>query len=368
MQILTRYLVREASIAVFAVSAVVMLIMLANLLAKALGLAADGSLPARLVPVLVGFNAVKLLIYVLPVGLFIGLMFALGRMNRDSEMTVLRACGYGAYRMMGAVLVLALPVSLLTAYLSLSGWPQLKQQREQMVDQARSQQLVSQLPIGRFIESPDGRIVVYVGGRAKGNKGAQYRDIFVFDERGNRPGVEMAPQGRLVTDAQGNRFIELMDGRRLQGVAGMADWSVVDYKAHQVLIPGIAATKDRHDSVASSWTLMRSTDPGDQAEFFYRLSQAISAFILALIAVPLAQSRPRSGRYGRLFWAFLLYALYFNVITLVDSAIGHGHLSMLAGFGVAHGVFLLLLLLMLWWSRGGWRRLFYSGRGAHEAT
>lgn len=365
MPILTRYLVREGAVAFFAVTAVLMLIMLANLLAKALGMAADGSLPARLVPLLVGFNAVKLLIYVLPVGLFIGLMFALGRMNRDSELSVLRSCGFGHYRMMQAVMVVALPVSLLASYISLSGWPQLKVLREHMVDQARTEQLVNRLPVGRFVENAEGNIVVYVGERNR--RTGQYQNLFVYDERGKTPGVEMAPSGGLFTDAGGNRYLQLNDGRRIQGVAGQGNWSVVDYQHHDVLIPGMAAAPGERETAASSWELMRSDRAADRAEFFYRLSQGISAFILALIAVPLAQSRPRSGRYGRLFWAFLLYALYFNVITVIDSAIGHGHLSLWEGLAVTHGAFILLLMLMLWAARGGWRRMRYRSRKRREA-
>ena len=94
MRILTRYVVRESVLATLGVAITLLLIMLANLLARVLAQAADGVLPTSLIPALMGFNTVKLLIYVLPVGLFIGLMFALGRMSRDFELTVLRACGF----------------------------------------------------------------------------------------------------------------------------------------------------------------------------------------------------------------------------------------------------------------------------------
>ncbi|ANJ66199.1 LPS export ABC transporter permease LptF [Halothiobacillus diazotrophicus] len=359
MSILTRYFLRESGVATLGVGATVLLIMLANLLAKALGMTAEGALPAHLIPAIMAFNAVNLLMYVLPVGLFIGLMLALGRLNRDSELSVMRACGYGPSHLTRAVLWLAIPVTLLAAFITLVGWPYLDQVRTQMIDTARSQKLLEQLPVGRFIEDPSGKLVLYVGGKAKGG----YTDIFAFNQPLNsgsanrKSGIEMAPTGHLIADDDGNRYMVLADGRRIQGDPGQADWTVVDYRTHEILIPGASSAITGQSTQKSSWALLFSKVPDDQAQIFYRISQALSALVLALIAVPLAQSRPRSGRYGRLFWAFLLYALYFNLIALIDNAIKHQELSLLAGMAVTHGSFILLWLGLLWWSGNGVRRL-----------
>lgn len=369
MPILNRYLLREASVATLGVTLIVMLIMLANLLARSLSAAADGTLPSSLIPAMMGFNAVKLLIYVLPVGLFIGLMFALGRMSRDSELTVLRACGYGPRHLSQAILWLAIPVSLLTASISLIGYPALQQVQSRMIDVARGQQVVNQLPVGRFIEDPSGRAVLYIGSKS----GNGYSDIFAFNEPTNgknarqKPGVEMAPFGKLMTDSAGHRYVVLEQGRRIQGVAGEQDWSVIDYQTHEILVPGQADTENTQENRKSSLQLLHSNLPGDQAEFYYRLSQALTVLVLALIAVPLAQAKPRSGRYGRLFWAFLLYALYFNLIALMENVIKHGELTLWQGLILTHGAFILLWLWLLWWMSGGsrrlWQRLFRRRHG-----
>ncbi|MHB9021287.1 MAG: LPS export ABC transporter permease LptF [Halothiobacillus sp.] len=377
MPILTRYVLRESSMATVGVAFTLLLIMLANLLARALAQAADGTLPTSLIPALMGFNTVKLLIYVLPVGLFIGLMFALGRMSRDSELTVLRACGFGVSHLSRAVLWLAIPVSLLTAAISLVGYPALQQVQAQMLDSARNSQIGDQLPVGRFIEDPSGKAVLYIGSKVKGG----YTDIFAFNEpikaknqpennpsehnpselgsthAGQKPGVEMAPFGKLTQDTDGHRYVVLAQGRRIQGLAGESDWTVVDYQTHEILVPGGGRTVTNKENQKSSLDLLRSPVPGDQAEFFYRLSQALTVLVLALIAVPLAQSPPRSGRYGRLFWAFLIYAIYFNVIAMVENVIKSGDLTLLAGLAITHGLFIGLWSGLLWWMNGGGRRL-----------
>ncbi len=360
MGVLTRYLWREAGISALAVGAVLLLIMMANILARLLSSAADGSLPSNLIWLLLGFNAVKLLIYVLPVGMFIGVMFALGRMSRDSELSVLRACGFGPAQQTRVLLGLALPVMLLTGFISLWGYPTVQRLQTELLVSAKSDQLLAQIPVGRFIEDASGRAVLYVGERQKGG----YADVFVFNSALNprdprqQPGVETAPFGSLKTDPQGHRYIVLSDGRRIEGQAGSPNWSIVDYQSHELLIPGHSVVPtDEAKGFPSSWALLHSAVPAEQAEFFYRISQAISVWILVLIAVPLAQSRPRSGRYGRLFWAFLLYALYFNLIALGQNLIRQDVLSLWTVLALVHGAFLLLWWGLRWIQSGGWRRL-----------
>ncbi len=375
MGVLTRYLWREAGVSSLAVGGVLMLVLLANLLARLLSAAADGSIPSHLIWIMLGFNAIKLLIYVLPVGLFIGVMFALGRMNRDSELSVLRACGFGPARQTRVLLGLAVPVMLLTGTVSLWGYPTVQRIQSELLTSAKNDPLLSQIPVGRFIEDPSGRAVLYVGERSKGG----YADVFAFNTALNpnnprqQPGVEAAPYGALKTDAEGHRYIVLSEGRRIEGQAGAANWSVIDYQTHEVLIPGHAEPAGADaKTMKSSWALLHSPVPADQAEFYYRLSQAISVWVLVMIAVPLAQSRPRSGRYGRLFWAFLLYALYFNVIALGQNLIKQNSLSLWLALAVVHGVFLLLWWALRWWQSGGWLRLrariFYSHKpgAVHE--
>lgn len=383
MRILTRYVVRESLYATAGVATTLLLILLANLLARVLAQAADGTVPTSLIPVLMGFNTVKLLIYVLPVGLFIGLMFALGRMSRDSELTVLRSCGFSLAHLSRAVLWLAFPVSLLAGSISLVIYPGLQQMQTQLLQAARNAQIGDQLPVGRFIEDPSGKAVLYVGRKVKDG----YADIFAFNEplkkspptppatqpkpgapapgannAGEKPGVEMAPFGKLTQDEQGHRYVVLEQGRRIQGVAGEPDWTVIDYQTHELLVPGADRPMTAVENQKSSFDLLRSPLPGDQAEIFYRLSQAISVLILALIAVPLAQSRPRSGRYGRLFWAFLIYAIYFNVIAMTQNFIKTGDLNLMQGLVISHGLFIALWLGVLWWASGGGRRLIAYGR------
>jgi lipopolysaccharide export system permease protein len=360
--ILARYLRREALVSISAVAVVLMLIMATNLLARALSLAAEGTLPAGLVPVVLGFNLVKMLMYVFPVALFIGLMFALGRLSRDSEQTIIRSSGFGLWRITGALLPIGIGLSLVTAWMSLFGWPMAQEARDRMVASAQSDYLGEQVPVGRFIEANDGRLVAYVGGVEAGT----YHRIFLF-ERGEDGSiaVESAPSGRLVEEG-GQRYISLEDGRRIGGTVGLADWNRLDYDRHLIRLPGQAEQEQGGNPVRSTGELWASGKPEDRAALFERLAQGIIALVLVLIAIPLAQSPPRSGRYGRLFWAFLIYALYFNVIPLVSDLIESGSVGLGGALLIAHGGFLLLWAVLFWSARGGWQRFRRTWMGRRE--
>ncbi|MGB5209235.1 MAG: LptF/LptG family permease, partial [Gammaproteobacteria bacterium] len=75
---------------------------------------------------------------------------------------------------------------------------------------------------------------------------------------------------------------------------------------------------------ADTLTLYRSDDPDDKAEFQWRISTPISVLLLTILAVPLSRSRPRQGRYAGLVIALLVYALYFNMVTVARTWVEQG--------------------------------------------
>ena len=356
------YLRREALISIGAVATVLTLIMATNLLARALSLAADGTLPAALVPKLLGFNLIKMLMYVMPVALFIGLMFALGRLNRDSEQTIMRASGFGLWRITAALLPIGIIFSAFTAWISVYGWPMAQESRDRMVEGARTDYIGQQVPVGRFIEANDGRLVAYVG--AAGSDG--YERIFLYERSEDGSiAIESAPSGVMV-DEGGRRYIALENGRRIAGEIGAADWNRLDYERHLMRLPGQTDEDETKDHVRSSAALWASGSPNDRADLFERLSQGLIALVLMLIAIPLAQAPPRSGRYGRLFWAFLIYALYFNAVPLAADGIEARQYGLAGAFVVGHGGFVLLWAALFWSARGGWGRFRRLWKGRRE--
>ncbi|HHO70187.1 MAG TPA: LPS export ABC transporter permease LptF [Halothiobacillus sp.] len=353
MSVLTRYLLREIILGFLGVTVVLVLVMSANVFVQSLALAADGSIPRDLIPWLVVINGIKLLSYVLPASLFLGLMFALGRLSRDSELSVMRACGAGPFFMLRSVMLVAVPVALLSGWLSMYAWPAAQASRDAMIAKAQSLSELRRVPTGRFFETPDGQIIAYVADQ----RADVFEDVFLYTLREGKPSIEFARQGELVTDPDsGVRFVELRDGRRYEGLAGEQNFIVTQYQGHRVLLPGMSSAPEV-SAPKSTLELLQSDSTRDHGEFLKRLGKPLSVLALAFLAVPLAQTRPRAGRYGRLAWGVLIYAIYFNLLGTFKSSVARGQMDLLTGVMLLPVMTLLLALMMLWIQGGGMRRL-----------
>ena len=93
-------------------------------------------------------------------------------------------------------------------------------------------------------------------------------------------------------------------------------------------------------------TLLLLDGPVERAEMFWRLSVPISAFVLTLLAVPLAYVNPRIGRSFNLIAAAFLYMLYSNCLNIVQSFIAQGKLAFLPGLVLPHAIAIGLVLLL----------------------
>src|SRR5450830_1831533 len=118
--IVFRYLSREVLITLSAVSAVLLVITMSGRFVKFLAQAASGQLDPGSLFLIMGFRLPGFLQLILPLGLFLGILLAYGRLYLESEMTVLSATGMSQQRLLGMTMAPALLVALLVAWISLS--------------------------------------------------------------------------------------------------------------------------------------------------------------------------------------------------------------------------------------------------------
>ncbi len=95
IRILDRYIFREITMTWFGVTLVLLLILLTNQFARVLGDVAKGKLPKDAAFDVIGLSAAQYLTVLVPIGLFLSIMLALGRLYRDSEMPAMMACRVG---------------------------------------------------------------------------------------------------------------------------------------------------------------------------------------------------------------------------------------------------------------------------------
>lgn len=342
LPLIDRYLLREVGLSWLAVTLVLVLIMLANRFSHYLHFAASGDLPANVVGMMVGLTTIRYLIYLIPVSFLLAVMLSFGRLYRDSEMAALAACGVGLRRLYRPILLFAVVLMALTAYLSLGSSPWAARQAQKVYERASQEVKLSLFSPGGFHPLPGDRGVFYAGKR--GPDGKTLENVFIRLNDTQQPTVIFAQRGVQRTNAQtGGRAFVLLNGYRVEGQPGQPQFRITHFKEHGVRIAPPTFSYESNDrSERPTATLIGSSDPKDVAELQWRISAPLSVLILAFLAVPLSHINPRQGRYGKVVVGVLLYVIYANLLGVAQTWTADGTVSAALGLWWVHVLFALL--------------------------
>ncbi|WP_149196523.1 LPS export ABC transporter permease LptF [Luteimonas suaedae] len=349
---LDSYLFREFAQATFAVLVVLMVVSLGGVFADVLGDIARGRVPAGMMLSQLGLQVLNYLPLILPLGLMLGLLLAVGRLYRDSEMPVLTATGVGPRRLLRPVLMLVVPMVTFIGLCSLWLGPWARDYSKRMIEQGSRSLLIAGLEAGRFVELPGGRGVVYVGGMS--NDGTQMARVFVYQQDEERMDVTTSATGRLTVEDSGERYLTLDDGFRVEGPQrdGL-DFRLMRFASNELLLPEAGGSRDETDpELQPTLALLGDERREARAELHFRLAPPLLALAFGLLAVPLARSPPRQARYGRTMLAFLGYFVGINLMLLGQDWLAEGTIP------IALGLWWLVLPLL---ALGAWM-YFTDGR------
>lgn len=343
--IIDRYLIREIGLTVLATVLVLLAIVLSHRLASYLSKAASGLLARDAIFLLLGLQAVYLLVVLTPLAFLLSIMLTLGRLYRDHEMIVLTACGYGPLSLYRAVFLLAAPLSLLTAGLSFLLIPAIMELQFDVLAKARKEAEVSMFTPGTFREVLNGRHVVYIGALDE----RELRHVFIQSrEPDGSLSITTGAQGRQETSEEGIRNIVLDRGYRYRGVPGQGNYDMLRFERATVRVDAAPPPQAwRHRETLPTRQLLNSSDPGHIAELQMRINSPVQILVIALWAPLLARAQPREGRYGRVVAAVLIYAVNFNLVGVGESWLSHGVVGAALGLWWVHGLFLLFGLGLL---------------------
>lgn len=348
IRIVDRYLAKETALTAGAVTGVLMLILLSNRFAALLGDAAAGRLPRDTVFTLLGLASVNYFIVVLPVALFLAVMLALGRLYRDSEMTTLMACGVGPGQVYRPLMAIALLMAAGLAALSLQVAPWAQRMTHIINSAAQHNAQVGSFESGSFKVDQNGRGALYA--QQVSRDGRSLEDVFMEAPSDDRQAVIAAASGeRSGTDEDpGGGMLVLKDGWRYEGMPGKADFRIVRFAEHGIVIQParLAASGDYYDEYPTR-RLLAVADPKAVSELQWRLSVPLSVLVLVLLAVPLARTSPRQGRYGKLLAAILVYVIYYNLGVLARAWLEKGAAPPQVGIWWVDVMFVAAVVIML---------------------
>ena len=356
--IIFRYLAGSVLSNTLGVTAILMLVVVSSRFVKYLAEAATGKLDASVLFAVIAFRLPGFLELVLPLAFFLSVLLAYGQLYVESEMTVLHACGLSQKKLIFHTLAVAALVAAIVASLSLvvspSGFVRVQ---ELFTVQMQRGELESLTP-GRFYNLQEGKGVTYAEEiSADGRLGEVFlAQVSGEDESARGMAIVVAREGfSSKSDATGERYLVLEEGRRIQGIPGRGDFQITSFDVYGQRLASIKPSDLYQDIDAVSSSTLLGSDRGDyRAALQWRLSLPVLVMVVALMAVPLSRTNPRQGRFARILPAVLLYVIYLLALNAARGAVEEGAaLGSLAMAGV-HAVFLGIALVLVV-INSGWR-------------
>jgi lipopolysaccharide export system permease protein len=349
--ILQRYILREWLWTFLAATFILLIVLIGLSLGEMLGDIADGQMPSGLLSVLILLKMPEVLGTILPLSVFIAVIWGLGRFYRDQEMAVMRASGFHWRLLLRPLFTLILPVAGVLLFTGLYLAPLCSSLTQFKLEEAFRNAAEWGLQTGQFHVLRGGDLVLYVADVEK--DGRTLRHVFIQQQEAEREQVWAAEKGYYWLDEQtGNRYLTLENGQITEGGTDSLDFRIMEFARNDLRLPDFEQRRESDAIEArSTGALLFSNDPEEVAEFQWRLSPAIAAIVLGLLAIPLSHSAPREGRGGRALLGILAYTVYANVLYMCRNWLMKGDLPSFPGMWWVH--VLVLAAALVWLHRQG---------------
>ncbi len=330
-----------------------MLIFLSNQFVQYLNRAAAGNIPGMIIMKLMMLELPNLMGLLLPLGFYMAILLAYGRLYAESEMTVLRACGYSSNQLLQHSLIMAVMVAVVVAVVMLWTSPYIAVERAKLLRSTGAQTLIQTIMPGRFHSVNGGREVFYV--QAMNRNHTQGEQIFFARQSTQNDTLQWdvlwADKAYLeVNKATGEEYVVLQHGKEYQGVPGHADYQVAEFAEYRSRLPHpvVNISEDvRTAKTATLWPL-NNPDLNKAAELQWRFSIPLMVLSLTLVAVPLSRVNSRSGKFAKLLPAIIIYIIYANFMFLARDGIVSGKVPLWIGMWWIHVAIMLLGIGLLW--------------------
>ncbi|EIK45507.1 putative permease, YjgP/YjgQ family superfamily [Cellvibrio sp. BR] len=349
--IIFRYLSRDLLVTALAVSAILLTIFLSGKFGDYLDDAAEGKLAVDVLFTIIAYRMPNLLELILPLGFYLAVLLAYGRMYIESEMVVLSATGMSHWQLVRMTMVPAILVAGIVALFSFWLSPLGAQLTQQVLAEQRNRSEFESLQERRFQAIGQGRIMTYVQEVSDDNK--RLENVFVAQQDGQLTSTIVVAQtgAQTYNTDYGQRYLVLNNGYRYEGQPGSNEFTITSFNEWGRYLPPTTSAAEIESEADAKTTaqLIAAEDLESKATLQWRLSMPLMVLIATLFAVPLSKTNPRQGRYLKMLPAILIYIFYLAFLINARSAVTEGDLPDTLGLWVVHIPFLLLGVVMLNW-------------------
>lgn len=400
--ILKEYINRDIYRTATAILLVLILIFVTTRFVKYIQLAVEGTISANAVFSLLALQIPAVAGFLLPLSFFLSILLTFGRLYSDNELVVVHGLGLGQWDLAKMLMPLALIFAMVAGGLSTMLTPWANAQSKLLMAEQAAKAKLGVFSAGRFRENNNKDGIVFV--ESKSNDGV-ISGVFSVSRRLSADGsesvlrIQTAKQGRQWEDQNtGVNYLVLEQGQFFElslstdsglmevNVSTKDTVSVEDFVQVEPVKSKRSSTNDDVQNVitspsnllelkrdgwqitdfgssytkivqeqflpikyntksASTFELIRNLDNDNWAALHWRLGAPLSIPLICLLAVPLARTRPRQGKLGRLLPSTMIYLIYVLVMMYSRKLIESGAIPGALGFWWIHGT----LLLFIYW-------------------
>ncbi|MBL7480502.1 LPS export ABC transporter permease LptF [Legionella bononiensis] len=351
--IIFRYLTKEVFLTLIALTAILTLIFMSNQFVQYLNRAASGNIPGVIIMKLMMLEMPNLMGLLLPLGFYIALLLAYGRLYAESEMTVMVACGYGPNQLLKHSFIMAIVVAIIVAGIMIWASPLIATERAKLLRSTGIKTLIQTIMPGRFHAINGGQQVFYVQSMSRDHTKAEQVFLAKNSVQDDRIQWDVLWADKAFAEVDpdtGEEYIVLQNGKEYQGIPGHADYQVAQFADYKSRLPHPVVRINEDIRTAKTFSLLPLNNPDLEkaAELQWRLSIPLMVLTLTLVAVPLSRVSPRTGKYAKLLPAIVIYILYANFMFVARDAIASGTIPLWIGMGWIHLLVIFLGLFLIW--------------------
>jgi lipopolysaccharide export system permease protein len=363
--IILRYLSRELLQSTFAVTLVLMIVIMSGRFVKYLAQAARGEFDPAVLFGIMFYRLPGFLELILPLGFMIGILMAYGRLYADQEMTVLSSCGMSQKRLLTYTYLVAFLIALITSLCSLWLTPLGLQKAEAIIQQQKNRNQFETMKPKHFQISRTGGNVSYT---ERQSKDKVLEEVFVstMSVAANEDIVTVRAKSAQRAEQLNYQkdYLQFKDGVRFQGRPGEADYRMTKFAEYGVVTksPEVFQVTDSEVDLQPTLALLDQESLEAKSTLQWRFSAPFLIIAVTLLGVAMSYTTPRRGRYAMLFPAIVLYLLYLVVLNAGRDALSDKALSLVPGLWLVHGVFI-SGFLFIYASRMGMLERYFKRQG-----
>jgi lipopolysaccharide export system permease protein len=343
MQLLSRYLRKQAIKTTLVVLMLLFLLMIGTLFTSTLRAIARGILPPELLFIELSLRSVDVLSILIPLSFYLGVLTSLSQLYRNQEAVMLHAFGWSTKDISRALMPLMLFVFVLMLVISLVVAPNAARISKELTTQANEQISLMGLTEGKFQKFFSDEGVIFVERIEPETK--RVENVFANIHHPDRIDTVTAEYGYQFEE-DGHKYIALFNGYRNEGVPGTNEYQMMQFDRNDIKLPDLDEEIARLDEQSRpTLELLNSEDVVEQAQLHWRLSPAFSVLVLFLLAMALSKTSHREAKFINLVVGVLAYAFLVNLITIGHSLLEQGELNMHIGLWWVY----VLFIVYAWW-------------------